>query len=161
MTGITKWANKHQHLVHHMYGSVYDAPEEIDSSTKLPSFPFQTFAQRMWNVANDEKFLLVVDPGEHSAYLPRVGEPCKIRSDAFTFSTIMSDTKLPHAELSRSEEERKKQHRTAVTMVLETLDSLSSASNASKWVTCSPIARTKSQGMQEMRRGRQPRARYS
>jgi hypothetical protein len=76
----------------------------------------------MWNVANDEKFLLVVDPGEHSAYLPRVGEPCKIRSDAFTFDTKLPDTKLPDVELS--EEERRKQHRIAVNKVLETLNSI-------------------------------------
>ena len=47
MPGVTKWANKHQHLVHHVYGSVYDALEEMNAALTLPSYSFKAFAQQM------------------------------------------------------------------------------------------------------------------
>jgi hypothetical protein len=75
---------QHQ-LVHHIYGSVYDAADEDDKATKLPSIPFKAFALHLAHVENDEKFLLFVDPIVNSAYLPKIGDKCKIRSDDFTF----------------------------------------------------------------------------
>jgi hypothetical protein len=45
---VTRWANQTQHLMHHIYGSVYDAWEEVENAATLPLQTFKAYAARMY-----------------------------------------------------------------------------------------------------------------
>ena len=56
MPGVTKWANKHQHLVHHVYGSVYDAIEEVNATLNVTIILLQSICAADVERVNDESF---------------------------------------------------------------------------------------------------------
>jgi hypothetical protein len=87
---VTYW-KKHQMLVHHVYGSVYDYNDQRDKTNALPQRKFKAFTLRLPHVEHDAKCLLFVEPGENGAYLPRDGDTCKISSDAFKFPAKVPD----------------------------------------------------------------------
>ena len=102
LQGVTKWMNKHQQLVHHMYGSVYDAEDEIDKATALPSFTLKGCAIRYAYVQDDQKFALLINPGAHSGgHTPKVGDRCKISSKAFVFPIKRIPNGKSHIDINK------------------------------------------------------------
>ena len=99
---VARWASPHQQLVHQMCGALFNLREENAKVKSLPTKSFDAFAIRMPNVANNEKFLLFVDPGSEGVFLPKEGETCKVRSDAFKFAVKELDATERQQEVTET-----------------------------------------------------------